>query len=95
MIICQQQPQAAITLETTWTWLKPPTQLLLTLLLQIADAIGIDPSLARSLKSGLLTAILAISICGFTIMALVLLQGLWRLTHKSLMWGECCCSCSE
>jgi fumarate reductase subunit D len=68
---------------------------LLLLLLQIADAIGIAPSQARSLKSGLLTAILAISICGFTIMALVLLQGLWRLTHKSLMWGECCCSCSE
>jgi hypothetical protein len=69
--------------------------LLLLLLLQIADAIGVAPSLANSLKSGLVTAILAISICGFTIIALVVLQGLWRLTHKSLMWGECCCSCSE
>jgi hypothetical protein len=28
-------------------------------------------------------------------MALVLLQGLWRLTHKSLMRGECCCSGNE
>ncbi|KAF6254263.1 hypothetical protein COO60DRAFT_335429 [Scenedesmus sp. NREL 46B-D3] len=63
--------------------------------MQIADAIGVAPSVARSLKSGLLTAILAISICGFAIIALVLLHGLWRLTHKSLMWGECCCRCNK
>lgn len=63
--------------------------------MQIAGAIGIAPSLASSLNSGLLTAILAISICGFSIIALVVLQGLWRLTHKSMMWGECCCSCSK
>uniref|UniRef100_A0A383VEU7 Uncharacterized protein n=1 Tax=Tetradesmus obliquus TaxID=3088 RepID=A0A383VEU7_TETOB len=63
--------------------------------MQIAGAIGVAPSLASSLNSGLLTAILAISICGFSIIALVVLQGLWRLTHKLMMWGECCCSCSK
>lgn len=63
--------------------------------LQIADAIGVAPAVSQQLKSGLVTAILAVSICGFTITALVVIQAMWRLVHRSMMWGQCCCSCGE
>eukprot|EP00775_Hariotina_reticulata_P010072 gene10072-10227_t len=60
--------------------------------LQVASAIDVNSSVTDTLRSGVLTAILATAITGVAISVLVIGLALVRTAQRSMLGGVCCCS---
>ncbi|KAF8067325.1 hypothetical protein HT031_002373 [Scenedesmus sp. PABB004] len=57
---------------------------------RIADAIGVSPAMVSGVKSGLLSAALAVGIFGLVLAALVVLLAVWGAGNRSALLGGCC-----
>lgn len=57
--------------------------------------LGANESVLGQIESLVVTAIVAIGITGAITGVLVVLLGLMRTAQRSMLWGGCCCDCSE